>query len=157
MYLHGSSLKQEKKFISLLTYWSQLLQIVIWFFQLLYNIVKEGSETKSLRRQIYVIDFFRNRQIIHRLVYESDVASLDNLIMNMHAFTRLCRMLETIGGLRASKYVCVDEQVAMFLQAHHLKNRAIKFQFMRSEELISQFVSFSIKFYILSSVYIKSY
>ena len=131
--------RRKKKLISLLAYWSHLLQVVIWFFQLLYNIVKEGSETKSLRRQIYVIDFFRNRQIIHRLVYESDVASLDNLRMNRHAFTRLFRMLKTIGGLRALKYVCVDEQVAMFLQAHHLKNRAIKFQFMRSEEIVSKF------------------
>ena len=110
MYLYGSSFKQEKKkLISLLTYWSHLLQVVIWFFQLLYNIVKEGSETKSLRRQIYVIDFFRNRQIIHRLVYESDVASLDNLRMNKHVFTILYRMLKTIGGLRALKYFCVDE------------------------------------------------
>ena len=59
----------------------------------------------------------------------------------MHAFTRLCRMLETIGGLRASKYVCVDEQVAMFLQilAHHSKSSVIKFQFMRSEETVSKF------------------
>ena len=149
--------RRKKKLISLLAYWSHLLQVVIWFFQLLYNIIKKSSEIKSLRKQIYITDFFKNRKIIHRLVYENDVASLDNLRMNRHIFTRLCRMLETFGGLRASKYVCFDEQVAMFLQAHHLKNRAIKFQFMRSEELISQFVSFSIKFYILSSVYIKSY
>ena len=127
-------LSRRKKLISLLTYWSHLLQVVIWFFQLLYNIIKEGSG------QIYFI-FFRNRQIIHRLVYESEVASLDNLRINKHAFTRLCRMLETIGGLRASKYVCVDEQVAMFLQilAHHSKSSVIKFQFMRSEETVSKF------------------
>ena len=78
-------------------------------FSITVNIIKEGSEIKSLKRQIYVIDSFRNRQIIHRLVYESDVASLDNLRMNKHVFTILYRMLKTIGGLRALKYFCVDE------------------------------------------------
>ncbi|KAL5554073.1 hypothetical protein UlMin_041474 [Ulmus minor] len=95
----------------------------------------------SLQAQLYVLDFFRNRQIVHRLVYESDATSLDNLRMTRHAFTKLFTMLQTIGGLRGSKYLCIDEQVAMFLHilAHHVKNRVIKFQFLRFGQTVSRY------------------
>lgn len=45
--------------------------------------------------------------------------------MDRCAFTNLCTRLETDGGLKASKYLLIDEQVAMFLHiiAHHVKNR----------------------------------
>ncbi|PON87612.1 hypothetical protein TorRG33x02_166050, partial [Trema orientale] len=79
--------------------------------------------------------------IVHEIVYESDVTCLDQLRMNRQAFTNLCTMLETMGGLKASKYLQVDEQVAMFLHilAHHVKNRVIKFRFMRSGETVSKY------------------
>jgi hypothetical protein len=40
-------------------------------------------------------------------------------------------MFEARGGLKATKYMLVDEQVAMFLYilAHNVKNRIIKRQF----------------------------
>ncbi|MFQ6641605.1 hypothetical protein Gotur_014814, partial [Gossypium turneri] len=48
-------------------------------------------------------------------------------------------MLQTLGGLKSSRNMFVDEQVAMFLHiiAHHLKNRVIKHHFSRSGETIS--------------------
>ncbi|KAK2657379.1 hypothetical protein Ddye_010431 [Dipteronia dyeriana] len=63
------------------------------------------------------------------------------LRINRLAFTNLCTMLENRGGLRASRYLQIDEQVAMFLHilAHHVKNRVIKFQFMRSGETVSKY------------------
>jgi hypothetical protein len=48
-------------------------------------------------------------------------------------------MLEARGGLKATKHMLVDEQVATFLYilAHHVKNRIIKRQFRHSGETIS--------------------
>ena len=50
-------------------------------------------------------------------------------------------MLETNRGLKDSKYLYVDVQVAMFLHilAHHMKNRVIKFEFIRSGQTISKY------------------
>ena len=50
-------------------------------------------------------------------------------------------MLETIGGLKDTKHMLVDEQVAMFLHtlAHHAKNRVTKHHFRRSGEIVSRY------------------
>ncbi|PPD68285.1 hypothetical protein GOBAR_DD34838 [Gossypium barbadense] len=60
--------------------------------------------------------------------------------MNRTAFFKLCEMLESIGGLKSSRNMLVDEQVAMFLHiiSHHLKNRVIKHHFRRSGETVSR-------------------
>ena len=49
-------------------------------------------------------------------------------------------MLETMAGLKDTKHMLVDEQVAMFLYilAHHKKYRVIKYQFRRSGDTISR-------------------
>ena len=44
-------------------------------------------------------------------------------------------MLETIGGLKDTKHMLVDEQVAMF----HAKNQVIKHHFRRSGETVSRY------------------
>ena len=76
----------------------------------------------------------------NRLIYESDIACMEKLRMYRHTFTMLCSMLRTIGKLKDSKYVDVEEMVALFLHilAHHVKNRVIKFRFLRSGETISR-------------------
>ncbi|TXG57648.1 hypothetical protein EZV62_015477 [Acer yangbiense] len=96
---------------------------------------------KYLRRHLYVLDIVVNRQIVHELIYKSDGTCLDQLRINMLAFTKLCTMLENRGGLRASRYLQIDEQVVMFLHilACHVKNRVIKFKFMRSGETVSKY------------------
>ncbi|KAG6499961.1 hypothetical protein ZIOFF_039775 [Zingiber officinale] len=55
------------------------------------------------------------------------------------SFTKLCCMLESEGGLKGTRYMEVDEQVAMSLHllAHHVKNRTIQFQFKGSGEIIN--------------------
>ena len=65
---------------------------------------------------------------------------MEQLRMDRHTFTMLCSMLRTIGKLKDSKYVDVEEMVALFLHilAHHVKNRVIKFRFLRSGETISR-------------------
>ena len=98
-------------------------------------------QSNSLRRHLYVLDIATNRQIVHELVYESDATCVAQLRVNRLAFTNLCTMLESRGGLRASKYLQIDEQVAMFFHiiSHHIKNRVIKSQFMRSRETVSKY------------------
>ncbi|MFQ6645289.1 hypothetical protein Gotur_020155 [Gossypium turneri] len=55
-------------------------------------------------------------------------------------FSKLCEMLQTLGGLNPSRNMLVDEQVAMFLHiiSRHLKNRVIKYHFNRSGETVSR-------------------
>ncbi|KAL5559189.1 hypothetical protein UlMin_035400 [Ulmus minor] len=132
---------RKKKLATLYTHWIEIMNVCVWFFDLIHKILKEKSITMSLQAQLYVLDVFKNRQIVYHLVYESDSTSLDNLRMTSHAFSRLCTMLEVIGGLKSSKYLCVDEQVAMFLHilAYHVKNRVIKFQFMQSGQTVSRY------------------
>ncbi|KAL8462725.1 hypothetical protein ACS0TY_033664 [Phlomoides rotata] len=83
------------------------------------------------------------RQIrsLHDLVDVSDNDCNDALRMDRVAFARLCDLLQTTGGLRNSKYVCVQEKVAMFLiiLAHHTKNKSVKFQFKRSGHIVSKY------------------
>ncbi|XP_023740413.1 protein ALP1-like isoform X1 [Lactuca sativa] len=80
------------------------------------------------------------KQYMQRLVYESDETCTQQLRMNRITFVKLCRMVEIDGKLKASRYLQVDEQVAIFLYvlAHHVKNRVAKFQFRRSGETISK-------------------
>lgn len=81
--------------------------------------------------------------ILHRYVYESDAMAISQIRMNRRCFTKLCEMLETLGGLRSSRNVSIDEQVAIFLHiiAHNVKNRVITCRFYRSGETISRYVS----------------
>ena len=50
-------------------------------------------------------------------------------------------MLETIGGLKDTKHMLVDEQVAMFLHtlAQNAKNQVIKHHFRRLGEIVSRY------------------
>ncbi|MFQ6662251.1 hypothetical protein Gotur_030121 [Gossypium turneri] len=49
-------------------------------------------------------------------------------------------MLQTLGGLKSSRDMLVDEQVTIFLLiiSHHLKNRVIKHHFNKSGETVSR-------------------
>ena len=97
-------------------------------------------ESKTLRKR-YLVSYYNSLQNMQRMVYESDTTSVVNIRMNIYAFTTLCELLETRGGLRNSKNIQVDEQVAMFLHtlAHNEKNRIIVNRFRRSGETISRY------------------
>lgn len=60
--------------------------------------------------------------------------------MNRPTFMLLCGLVRN-ARLRDSKYVVLEEQVAMFLNvlAHHTKNRKIKFNFMPSDQTVSKY------------------
>ncbi|KAL8488893.1 hypothetical protein ACS0TY_024985 [Phlomoides rotata] len=75
------------------------------------------------------------------LVEVSDDDCKKMLRMDRVAFVRLSNILQSLGGLKNSKYVTAQEKVAMFLSvlAHHTKNRSITFQFRRSGQTVSRY------------------
>ncbi|KAL4590011.1 hypothetical protein LXL04_002929 [Taraxacum kok-saghyz] len=95
---------------------------------------------RPVTQRPYELLHLERKEYMHRLVYESDDTCLQQLRMNRTAFVKLCRMLEIDGKLKASRYLQIDEQVAIFLHvlAHHVKNRVVKFQFRRSGETVSK-------------------
>uniref|UniRef100_A0A5B7AF72 Putative nuclease HARBI1 isoform X1 n=1 Tax=Davidia involucrata TaxID=16924 RepID=A0A5B7AF72_DAVIN len=76
---------------------------------------------------------------LDRLINGGDITCIEQLRMNRHTFGILCGLLRTVGRLVDSRYVTVEEQVAMFLHvlAHPVKNRVIKLRFLRSGETMS--------------------
>ncbi|PPD95309.1 hypothetical protein GOBAR_DD07645 [Gossypium barbadense] len=121
-----------------LTIWLEICRIVIWF---LFRMGASLSlHTYRPRIRSYTLDFYVKRDYVKRLVYASDKTCIEQIRMNRTAFFKLCEMLESLGGLKSSRNILVEEQVAMFLHiiSHHLKNRVIKHHFRRSGETVSR-------------------
>ncbi|KAF7826810.1 protein ALP1-like [Senna tora] len=93
-----------------------------------------------INRSTYTLDFYANRKHFREMIYANDATCHNQIRMYRATFDRLCDMLTSIGGLRPTRNMLVDEQVAMFLHilAHHVKNRVIQFEFRRSAESISR-------------------
>lgn len=79
-------------------------------------------------------------QVLNRLFRDNDRVCHENLRMNRRAFYRLCAQLQTYG-LMDSRYLKVDEQVALFLMTigQDWRNRNNVFQFLRSGQTISHY------------------
>ncbi|PPE01701.1 hypothetical protein GOBAR_DD01283 [Gossypium barbadense] len=118
--------------------WLEICRIAIWF------LFRMGASLSlhTYRPKItsYTLDFYAKRDYVKRLVYASDETCIEQVRMNRTAIFKLCEMLESLGGLKSSRNMLVDEQVAMFLHiiSHHLKNRVIKHHFSRSGETVSR-------------------
>ena len=52
---------------------------------------------------------------LRAMIYNSDTTCFNQIKMYRAKFDKLCHMLDTIGGLKPTKHMSVDEQVAMFL------------------------------------------
>ncbi|PPD91801.1 hypothetical protein GOBAR_DD11267 [Gossypium barbadense] len=129
--LIAQSVKRKRIGLAL-TIWLEICRIAIWF---LFRMGASFSlQTYRPRIRSYTLDFYAKRDYVKRLVYASDETCIEQVRMNRTAFFKLCEMLESIGGLKLSRFMLVDEQVAMFLHiiSHHLKNRVIKYHFRRS-------------------------
>lgn len=76
---------------------------------------------------------------LHRTIEIGDFQCLENLRMNRNTFTYLCYLLTHVGGLGDSRYVRIEDKVAMFffVLAHHKKNRVIGHDYIRSGQTIS--------------------
>ncbi|PPD96203.1 hypothetical protein GOBAR_DD06772 [Gossypium barbadense] len=127
---------RRKRISIAVTIWLEICRIAIWF------LFRMGASLSLHRPRIrsYTVDFYAKRDYVNRLVYASDETCIEQVRMNRAAFFKLCEMLESIGGLKSTRFMLVDEQVAMFLHiiSHHLKNRVIKHHFRRSGETVSR-------------------
>ncbi|PPD95900.1 hypothetical protein GOBAR_DD07067 [Gossypium barbadense] len=121
-----------------LTIWLEICKIASWFLLTLGAI--DSLHTCRPRIRSYILDFYAQRDYVKKLVHASDETCIEQVRMNRFAFSKLCEMLQTLGGLKSSRHMLVDEQVAMFLHiiSHHLKNRVIKHHFNRSGETVSR-------------------
>ncbi|XP_075473935.1 uncharacterized protein LOC142504992 [Primulina tabacum] len=76
---------------------------------------------------------------LHRIIEVGDIQCVTNLRMNQSVFVRLYYLLTNLGGLGDSRYVRVEEKVAMFLSllAHHKKNWVAGHDYIRSGQTVS--------------------
>ena len=125
-----------------------IVRILVWWIMTLLSLYKcffhlellAARRRKRITYNSYTLDFHAKRANLRNLVYTNDTTRFNQIRMCRAMFDRLCSMLDTIGGLKPTKNMLVNEQVAMFLHilAHHTKNRVIQFQFGRSGETISR-------------------
>ncbi|MFQ6656635.1 hypothetical protein Gotur_026655 [Gossypium turneri] len=129
----------RRKIIGLaLTIWLQMCTVASWFLVTLGVI--HSLHTYKARIRSYILDFYVKRDYVKRLVYASDETCIEQVRMNRITFFKLCEILQTLGELKLSRNMLVDEQVTMFLHiiSHHLKNLVIKHHFNRSGETVSR-------------------
>jgi len=77
---------------------------------------------------------------LNNLIKDSDATCKSKLHMNRHTFYVLCEMVRDIGGLTGTRYMSLEEIVAIFLYtlAHQFKNRTVGNYFYRSGENVSR-------------------
>ncbi|KAI3695280.1 hypothetical protein L1987_78275 [Smallanthus sonchifolius] len=131
--------RKQKKLAAFFALWLHILNMVSWYIRAVHTVItiRVGMRPTAPRYKMF---YPERKEYMHRLVYESDNTCLHQLRMNRETFVRRCNMLERDGKLKASKYLQLDEQVAIFLYvlAHHVKNRVAKFLFHRSRDTISK-------------------
>ncbi|KAI7736309.1 hypothetical protein M8C21_020309 [Ambrosia artemisiifolia] len=122
--------KKQEKIATFCVLWLHILNMVTWYIRAIQTIISMHLDMCPTRPR-YKMFYPERKEYMHRLVYECDDTCLHQLRMNRATFVTLCNMLERDGKLKASKYLQVDEQVAIFLYvlAYHVKNRVVKFQF----------------------------
>ncbi|CAJ2662521.1 unnamed protein product [Trifolium pratense] len=109
--------------------------------QLMCAIVYLYVRMSRKRKLSYSMSSERERvreEIMYRI---SNCETSRNLLrMSPQTFLRLCDMLEREGGLQATRWSSVEEQVAktIYILTHNVKNREVKFWFRRSGETISR-------------------
>ncbi|MFQ6621136.1 hypothetical protein Gotur_002662 [Gossypium turneri] len=105
-----------------LTVWLQMCRVVSWFLVTLGVVF--SLHTYRPRIRSYILDFYAQRVYVKRLVHASDETYIEQVRMNRITFFKLCDMLQTLGGLKFSRNMLIDEKVAMFLHiiSHYLKN-----------------------------------
>ena len=127
--------KKRKQYANLVLLWLEVLNVIDLFFQIICHILKYHKEKYSLKKSYSLTEHTYWRiNYVNGLIRESDWKCINHLRMDRHTFFKLCSMLRTIGRLDDSKYVPLEEQVALFLNilAHHAKNRIVHDAFKRS-------------------------
>ncbi len=86
----------------------------------------------------------RDRKRIEYLndkIWKNDVTCVNMLRLNKASFFRFCKLFRDRGLLQDTIHMCVEQQVAMFLNTvgHNLRNRLVGTNFGRSSETVSRY------------------
>ena len=114
--------KKRKQYESLVLLWLEIFNVT---FQIICHMLKYHKEKFSLKKSYSLTEHTYWRiNYVNGLIRESDTKCINHLRTDRHTFFKLFSMLITIGRLDDSKYVPLEEQVALFLNipAHHTKN-----------------------------------
>lgn len=124
------TLSSQRKIIEYICLILQLITILIFSNQ--FNL-RLGWERDSVYRQ-----YIRSMNL-EKIVFDSDLASVEHIRMDRRAFHELCHLLKMQQRLKSSKNMDVEEIVAIFLYiiSHDVKNRVIKRQVTRSSSMLS--------------------
>ncbi|KAF7808322.1 protein ALP1-like [Senna tora] len=118
-----------------------VIVVVAIYNCLMHEVLSIALRCNRLCSRSFTLEFHEKRTRLRSLVYSNDNNCYNLLCMYRNTFDRLCSMLDEIGGLKPTKHMLVDEQVAMCLNilAHHAKNRVIQWNFGRSGATISKY------------------
>ncbi|WVZ50451.1 hypothetical protein U9M48_001702 [Paspalum notatum var. saurae] len=80
-------------------------------------------------------------EYLNTKIWKNDVTCVNMLRLNKASFFRFCNLLRERGSLRDTIHMCVEQQVAMFLNivGHNLKNRLVGTNYDRSGETVSRY------------------
>ncbi|XP_073302307.1 uncharacterized protein [Primulina huaijiensis] len=137
-------MEHRRKLVILLLVYHMFCRSFLMICLLIREHARMVSITRRVRRRqaaSYSMIGRVNAQLsnLHRIIEVGDIQCVTNLRMNRSAFARLCYLLKNVGGLAESRYVRVEEKVAMFLSilAHHKKNRVAGHDYIRSGQTVS--------------------
>ncbi|PPD92607.1 hypothetical protein GOBAR_DD10466 [Gossypium barbadense] len=111
-----------------LTIWLEICRIAIWF---LFTMGASLSlQTYRPRIRSYTLDFYAKWDYVKMLVYASDETCIEQVRMNRTAFFKLCEMVESLGGLKSSRNMLVDERSGETVSRafHSVLNAVIRLQ-----------------------------
>lgn len=121
----------------------EILFMCAMFVHLICTLAQYGEERTPMPLYRAVDRVHSQATRLHRLIGESDRTCVDQLRMDRRTFVVLCNLVRDVGGLVDTRFVTVEEMVAMFLSVvgHDDKNRPVKFDFIRSGETVSRHVN----------------
>lgn len=139
-YMARMLMNRKKKIVGVLMAYMDMLDKLIFFFMFLIHSIAQRRYQRYILRSTPVEKVFVQNEYHNRLVYDTDLACLEELRMDRLTFVKLCGMLCTTGQLQETKKTDIEEIVAIFLHilAHHTKNRIVKNRLNRSGETISR-------------------
>ncbi|KAG8492871.1 hypothetical protein CXB51_010171 [Gossypium anomalum] len=114
-----------------ITIWLQMCTVASWFLVALVAI--HSLHTYRTRIRSYILDFYAKRDYVKILVYASDEMCIEQVRMNRTTFFKLFEMLQTLGELKSSRNMLVDESF------HNVLNVFIRLQdvLFKKAELIT--------------------
>ncbi|XP_031111888.1 uncharacterized protein LOC116015858 [Ipomoea triloba] len=129
--------ERRKRIVAALTVFLEMYTAVSALVLLMASTTSLNSYRPSIKH--YSLDSYYKREYVQRILNNNELC-ISLLRMNLQTFSKLCEMLESLGGLKPTRNMTIGEQVVIFLHilAHHVKNRVIQYNYGRSGESISR-------------------